>query len=137
MRYPFRTPNRRTDIYGDLWIDGSPYMGRVRVPPMPPRIALTDRTDGSVKVLSDNGTSIVLVTPTTSMRDVVIYGPFEGPYSGAFRLYLDSGSIAFEPVLDGIIYNSARILSRNGYNTTVVEITANPDGSMVQSLVTL
>lgn len=134
MKYIFRQPRRTTDIYGDLWIDGEPYLGKYRLPPMPPRIALTDRDDGSVKVLSDNGTNIVLQDPTAAMMDVIVYGPYDGPYSGNFRLYLASGVLAFEPAPG---HNSARILSRNGFNTTVVEVTANDDGSVVQSPITL
>lgn len=140
MRYVFRKPRRTTDANGDLWIDGEFYMGKYRLPPMPPRIAMTDRTTGAIKVLSDNGTNIVLQDPTSSMRDIVTYGPFDGPYSNNFRLYLNNGSLAFEVVVITSAqesYNSARILSRNGYNTTVVEVTANPDGSMVQSPVAL
>jgi hypothetical protein len=97
---------------------------------------MTDRTTGLVKVLSHTGTprGINLVERQTTWPDVTLYAAYEGPYNGNWRLYLDSGSLAFEAATD---YNSSRILTRLNFDTTVLELTAAADGSIVYTEVTL
>lgn len=108
-------------------------MGRHRVPPMPNRLALTDRTTGNVRVLghsgSPGGLSVDLVAVNANWPDVVQYGTHGGPYNQDYRLYLDNGTLAFE-FASG--YANQRILTRNGFDNIVLEITVDPgDGSVV------
>lgn len=121
--YPLAGPHYRRDELGKLWIDGQFYMGHTRTPSMPPRIALTDRVTGALRVLSDDGAgNVVLATVNSKWPDVIKYAANEGPYDGDWRLYLSNGTLAFEFKRG---YNSAKILTRNAYMTTVVQITAN------------
>ena len=128
---PFPRPRWYRDQFGDLWIDGQFYMGRMRVPSMPPRIALTDRTTGAVRVLSDDGAgTVVLAVVNSAWRDVIKYKPYEGPHYGDWKLYLNSGQLAFERDPG---YNSAKILTRRNFATSVLEIKASTTGSVVTS----
>lgn len=125
----FPKPRWYRDQFGKLWIEGQFYMGGVRTPSMPPRIAMTDRVTGAVRVLSDDGAgNVVLAAVNPSWPDVIIYEAYEGPKSGDWQLYLSGGVLAFE-FKQG--YNSAKILTRNGYLKTVVEITADGNGAVV------
>lgn len=143
--YPKRfwpAPRRRRDVYGKLWIDGEFYMGRNRVPPMPVTMALVDRVTNAKGVLSFTGTvpslSIAIIPITSAMRDVHVYAKQEGPYSGAYRLYLSNGVLAFEKVTGNVTYSSPRILTRRSFETTVLEITVNPaNGAVVYTQVDL
>lgn len=133
----FRKPHVYRDPYGYIIIDGHTFMGRNRVPPMPNRIALTDRTTGETKVLShDVGASnLVLADVTASMSDVQRYGSHGGPYSGDYRLYLDNGALAFEYAQG---YASQRILTRRAFDTTVLELTVDlTNGSVVYTQIDL
>lgn len=131
----FRTPRVRMDPYGGRWIDGEFDMGRYRVPPMPPRIGMTDRVTGLVKVLSDDGTNLVLADPTRAMPDVDLYGPYDGPYDNGYRLFLSAGVLAAE--LYPPATQSAKILTRNAFKTTVLWITVNNSGTVVYTPYTL
>lgn len=128
QRFRFPGPRFHRDVFGDLWIDGQFYMGRMRVPPMPPRIALIDRTTGETRVLSHDGANVVLEAPTARMTDIQNFGSHGGPYSGNWRLYLNSGTLAFE-YAEG--YNSAKILTRRNFDKQVLEITADDTGQVV------
>lgn len=138
----FPSPKLRRDSLGKLWIDGEFYMGRNRVPPMPITMALVDRVTGATGVLSFTGTvpslSISIIPVTSAMRDVHVYGKQEGPYSGAYRLFLSNGVLAFEKVVGNVTYSSPRILTRRSFETTVLEITVNPaNGAVVYTQVSL
>lgn len=133
----FRKPHVYRDPYGHIIIDGYTYMGRPRVPPLPNRIALTDRTTGETKVLShDVGASnLVLADVTTSMSDITHFGMHDGPYSGDYRLYLNNGTLAFEYAPG---YASSRILTRRAFDTTVLELTVDlTNGSVVYTQIDL
>lgn len=137
-RFRRRGPHRYRDEEGKLWIDGDFFMGRFRTPPMPVRIAMTDRVTGLIRVLSMTGTApgltIDLVAINARWPDVIIFGPYEGPYSGNYRLLLDNGILSFEPAID---HNSPRIFTRRNFETTVLEITAGDDGSVVYTEIEL
>lgn len=126
-----RTVRRRRDADGGLWIDGEFFMGRVRVPPMPNRLALTDRLTGEVLVLSNDDALDVAVLDDIDPRqmDVQIYGPFEGPYFGQWRIYLYDGDIFAEHVDEK--HNNAHILTRWLYHTRVLRITVDATGTVV------
>lgn len=125
---PFPRPRWYRDTYGKLWIDGQFYMGRMRVPSMPPRIGLVDRETGEFKILSHNGTEVELADRTPTMSDVHDYGMYDGPHSGDYKLYLSGGELAFEYDPG---YNSAKILTRRNFETNVLEITADEAGEVV------
>lgn len=125
-------PRRYKDAYGHLIIDGYTYMGRPRVPPMPSRLALKDRTTGQFKVLSHNAGAgaVVLANIDPKWRDVQKFGTHEGPYSGDYRLFLDNSVLAFELAPN---HSNARILTRRSFDKTVIEITAGTNGTVVST----
>lgn len=120
-------------------VDGELWMGGVRVPPMPHRTALTDRTTGEVKVLSHNEarTEIELVDVNIRWSDVYTYGPSEGPYSEGKRLFLDDGVLAFEQDLLSINSSSGLILTRRAFDRTVFQLTPDTDGSVLYTAYSL
>lgn len=126
MRYrqPWRSPRRYKDVYGHTIIDGYTYLGRNRIPPMPNRIAMRDRTTGEERVLSHDGTpgSIDLVAVDSRWSDVTHYGAHDGPYDGDYRLYLDNGTLTAEYAAGN---SSQFILTRKNFETTVLRITVN------------
>lgn len=127
------SPRRYRDAYGHLIIDGRTFMGRPRVPPMPARLALKDRTTGNFKVLSHSAGagSFVLADINPKWTDVQKFGTHEGPYSGDYRLYLDNSVLAFELAAG---FNSPKILTRRAYDKTVLEITADTNGAVVYTV---
>lgn len=129
-------PRRYKDAYGHLIIDGYTFMGRPRVPPMPNRLALKDRTTGLYKVLSHTAGagSFVLADIDPKWRDVQKFGTHEGPYHGDYRLYLDNAVLAFELAPD---HSNSRILTRRGFDKTVLEITADTNGAVVYTVYAL
>lgn len=132
---PVPRPRRYTDTDGGLWIDGEFFMGRVRVPPMPPRIALSDRATGVIKVLAHTaGMASELANVDPRWSDVIYYGKNGGPYSGDWRLYLNNGNLAFEWAPG---YSNGRILTRRNFETHVLEITADNNGNVVYTEVDL
>lgn len=132
-------PRITTDVYGRKLVDGAPYYGGVRVPPMPHRTALTDRTTGEVKVLSHNeaADTVELVDVNARWPDVHTYGPHEGPYSEGWRLYLDDGTLAFEQDLASINSANGLILTRRAFARTVLQLTPDTAGSVVYTPYTL
>lgn len=131
MRRRYRPgPRIRTDVYGHKIIDGYTYLGRNRVPPLPNRIAMRDRTTGAERVLSHNGApgSISLVAVNSRWSDVTHYGSYDGPYDGDYRLYLDNGTLSAEYAAG---HNSSFILTRKDFETTVLRVTVDQvDGSV-------
>jgi hypothetical protein len=130
-RRQVRAPRKYRDVYGNVMIDGYTFMGRNRVPPMPNRIAMRDRTTGEEKVLSHDATpgDIDLVDVNTRWSDVTHYGAHDGPYFGDYRLYLDNGTLAAEYALG---HGSQTILTRKNFETTVLKITIDQtDGTVV------
>lgn len=143
MKYN-RPIRRYRDSRGNLWINGQPYMGPVQIPPLPDRIALTDRVTGTVSVLSHTGSpgslTIALVSVDPSWSDVAKYAPREEPWvqdpaGNAYRLSLSSGVISVAP--SGIQGSSARVLTRNGSDTHVLEVSAAADGTVLYTEVDL
>lgn len=140
-RRPLPRPRRRIDQNGGLWIDGEFFMGRYRAPPMPPRIALTDRVTGEVKVLSHTAGAgaVEFVDIDPRWPDVIIYGHLQEPWyfdgTTHWRMVFSNGII--NPTASSTAGSSARILTRRGYDTTVLEITADAAGSVVYTQVEL
>lgn len=138
-RRRYHSPHVYTDPYGHRLIDGRTFMGRNRVPPMPSRMALKDRTTGVYKVLSHNGSpgalGFILTDITVQMTDVQRFGPEEGPYDGDYRLYLDNGTLAAEYAPG---HSNKQILTRRDFDTTVLRITINQvDATVVYTEVEL
>ena len=132
MRYrqKFPRPHVRRDENGYIIIDGYTYLGRPRVPPMPNRIALQDRTTGLYKVLGNTAGAgaLELMDINPQWSDVEKYGPNDGPYNENFRLYLDNGVLGSEYAAG---YNSRTILTRRDFDTSVLLITINQiDGTI-------
>jgi hypothetical protein len=123
-------PTRYRDQFGDLWIDGEMDMGRYRTPPMPNYLILTDRVTGQEMALLNNDelTAVVPTVPLTIWTSRAYFGPQEGPYSGDWRLYLSNGALAFEYAPG---YSSPMILTRNAFQPTVLQITADTNGNVV------
>lgn len=136
--YRMRSIRRYRDRYGDLWIEGRAYLGPKRIPSMPVRIALTDRVTGAVKVLSHSGSpgslAISFVDIDPSWKDVAIY-PVNGepwvldPNGVAHRLFLASGVLNVGTTATP--GNSALVLTRNGFDTHVLNITATTNNIVV------
>jgi hypothetical protein len=103
---------------------------------MPNRLALTDRITGQVLVLSSaGGATPVLEAPLPSWSDVTVYGKYDGPYYGLWRLYVANGAIFAEPVAE--IHNNALILTRWLFNITVLQLTVNSAGTVIYTPYTL
>lgn len=119
-------------------------MGKVRVPPLPQYMVMTDRADGTLWLLSYNLTdlnppadgfgriSITDVLPSTP--DKLIFGPYEGPYvqevtneqgNPIIRLLIRDGHIGYEmpnfgPGVQSL--DTARVLTRRGVANILREI---------------
>ena len=126
-------PRRYRDSYGRLNVDGELWMGGYRTPPMPHRSALTDITTGEIRVLShlEDLTEIELVEVNDRWPDVHVYGPHDGPVSNGWRLYLDGDELGFEQDLRSINQTNGLILTRRGWDRTVLQVTADTAGDMV------
>lgn len=74
-------------------------MGRIRIPPLPSAIHMTDRQTGTVYFLTRNvtATEIVLSSTPYGKTDRVFYGPHDGPYTDGHRLYVENGDLLAEP----------------------------------------
>src|SRR5687768_1103658 len=131
QRRYIRTPRIRKDTFGHTLIDGYTYMGRSRVPPLPNRIALRDRTTGEEKVLSHTtGPGVIdLVDVNSRWSDVTHYGAHDGPYDGDYRLYLDNGTLLGEYAQG---HGNQYILTRRDFDTTVLRVTVDQtDASII------
>jgi hypothetical protein len=129
------TPNFRTDDLGYTYIDGYRYIGPVRVPPLPNRIAMFDRTTGIYGVLSHSGgvgsLSLAIAAVNAAWTDIEYYGINDGPYTGDYRLYLDDGNLLAE-YAEG--FSSRIILTRKAFDTTSLRIEVDPtDGTVTTS----
>ena len=131
-RRPFKQPHIYTDELGYTYIDGYRYMGRVRVPSLPNRIAMLDRTTREYQVLSHSGAAgsllIDLVDINTNWRDVSLYGDNEGPYTGDYRIYLDNGTLAAEYAAG---YSSQTILTRRNFDNVLLRIEVDPTNGQI------
>jgi len=138
MTYRKRPIRRHLDPYGHLIIEGGTYMGPQRIPPLPNRVALTDRTTGDVRVLSHTGDpgfmTISLVQINSTWTDVTKYAAGEEPWvvgvdGATYRLFLDNG--ALNVATSGTAGASQLILTRNGFDTHVLQVSANGPGSVL------
>lgn len=96
-------------------VQGYTDLGRIRIPPLPPYIIMTDRDTGTLWLLSWNLTtasqdgkgyvSITDVIPSTP--DKLVYGPYDGPYvqeqnaaqgSPVIRLLIRGSRLGYEMV---------------------------------------
>jgi hypothetical protein len=128
--------------FGRVTWSGYTDMGRIRIPPLPKYIALTDRADGvTVWYLQHNITSppnptldglgfisISNIQPRPD-RDWVIFGPNDGPiYPGNatrpnIRLLVRGGNLGYEVMVEAnAIDNGGRILTRRGVANETREI---------------
>lgn len=121
MMTNFPRPRRFRDNLGMMLIDGESSMGKYRLPPMPPRIALTDNQTGQIKVLSHNNplTGVVLATPQNNWPDLHIYEPNDGPSRYGWTLILSNGVLSF---IQNIGAHGPAIFTRRAFDKTVIQI---------------
>lgn len=120
--------------FGRTSFSGYTDMGRIRIPPLPKWIAMTDRTTGTVWYLefrsSGDGLGYVGITDQQPRpdRDWVIFGPNDGPVIAGddthptLRLLVDNGGLGYEIAFDLGIENDGRILARQGVSSSLGEI---------------
>jgi len=94
------------------WTD----LGRVRIPPLPVGVVLTDRSSGTEYLLSHtSGGAVDLVTPVPSAWRGRVQGPYDGPVvqsaAGPLRLYVEGGVLGYELGPEGA--NQGRVLTRS------------------------
>lgn len=132
-RRPWPGPHKYTDELGYTYYDGYLYMGRTPIPPLPPRVAMTDRTSGDLSVLSHSGSpgslTINLIPVLPSYTDVQTYGPYEGPYIGHWRLYLDGSVILAERVIEP--HSNSIISTRRNNDRTMLRLGIDGDDGSV------
>lgn len=88
-------------------VKGFTDLGTVRVPPLPTRIVLIDRADGTFYALLHDGTSsdrIALdsLASRTSGDDIRIFAAFDGPVINApnpHRLLVRNGALGYEEMV--------------------------------------
>lgn len=149
------------------WSNGRPAfwygytdLGKPRVPPLPQRIILTDRADGTRWLLTFNLTpstsdgyghiSITDTIPRSFDQDYFEYGAYDGPYvpgsGGGARLLVRSGRLGFDdgPIPQGISDdNQGRIFARvglqRGFREIIIPSTwkAGQDNTLAWSPVTV
>lgn len=100
---------------------------RVKIPPLPKYIALTDRADGKVWYLSHSltvpypdGLGLISLNDQQpfSIIDWVIYGPYDGPVipsdgvQPSCRLLVRGGLLGYEPIAD--VVSSGPVFTRRG-----------------------
>lgn len=102
-------------------------MGPPRIPPQAQFIVMTDSSTGTRYLLTHDGVSAAVELSTTlpTGRDVVIYGPYEGPYlNGNVRLRIAGGVLFGEELaLTADKEYRQRVLARLGNSNTYVEVT--------------
>lgn len=120
-------------------VHGYTDIGRIRIPPLPQYIVMTDRADGTRWLLTynlsegpdgDGRISITDMLPSTP--DVLLFGPYDGPYLDGtdqqgrpiIRLLIRSGRLGYEQVMIQGITSIAnvRILTRLGLSHIFREI---------------
>lgn len=121
-------------------------MGQARIPPIPPRIIMTDRADGSQWLLSYNTTlypyldglgAVSINNVFTVCPNNTIYGAYEGPVlAGApfeIVLFIRNGTLGFDYEPSGVANqdrNQARIMATlglaNSYRELVIPTPFNP-----------
>lgn len=139
MRRYLPHPRITKDAYGHTLIDGYTYMGRQAIPPLPNRIAMTDRITGDERVLSHTGSvgtlTLDLVAVNPAWLNVTTYGPHEGPYTGNWRLYLENGTLVAEATI--LPHGNQRVLTRLANQRTMLDITVDVDGNIVYTELTV
>ena len=121
--------------FGRVTWSGYTDMGKIRIPPLPKWIAITDRQDGTVWYLefvsSQDGLGYVGINTTTPRpdRDWVIFGPNDGPIitgddtHPSLRLLVRGGVLGYEiNTLDQGLSNDGRILARQGVSKNLGEL---------------
>lgn len=140
-RRPLPKPHVYRDAYGDLYIDGYQFHGKQRIPPMPNRIAMTERDSKQLFVLSHTGTSpaltLDLVAVDPKWTDVTTFGVNDGPYVGNWRLYLNNGTLFAEAVDPANVLSNMRVLTRKGFESTMLDITVNNNGTVIYTELTV
>ena len=115
---------RRVAGYTDL--------GLPQFPAVPTGTVFTDRTSGSLYLLShDSGTDIVVLeSPPPATWHGRAFGPLEGPVlpspAGLLRLYVDGAALLYELAPANFAgRRDARVLTRNfSENKIIYEVTA-------------
>jgi hypothetical protein len=104
-------------------------MGRVRIPPLPQNIVMTERFTGIKYFLTHTGSAgslaLNLSTSIPITPDTTVYGPYDGPYvTGDVRLYIQSATLQAEPIAPGSItaYGSQRVLTRRSNERRFLQI---------------
>jgi hypothetical protein len=118
--------NQRKIIYG--YMD----FGPIQIPPLPPRIVMTDRGTGELLWLTYIGTdpefAVILTDEWTNGPDITFYDEFDGPYlgNGRARLYAENGALDAEDVLDYPYINQAPVYIRRDNNPPFLRIEVPP-----------
>lgn len=116
--------------FGRVQHSGYTDMGRIRIPPLPKWIGLTDRSTGVVWYLSHNiaspgldGLGYISINDQQPRpdRDWVIFGPYDGPELAGdathpnIRLLVRGGYLGYEIFDDGASRdNGGQLLTRRG-----------------------
>lgn len=120
--------------FGRVTWSGYTDLGRIRIPPLPKWIALTDRADGTVWYLefktTQDGLGYIGINTQQPRpdRDWVIFGPYDGPVITGddthpdLRLLVRGGDLGYEIDHDQGHANDARIMARQGVSSNLGEI---------------
>lgn len=121
-------------------INGYLDMGKIRIPPLPEQIVMTDRADGTLWLLSHNNTIlsddrygyISINSAFDTRNDVVIYPAYEGPLVLAgdppettIRLLIRGALLGYEtePFIRGIgLRSQAGFYTRKGVSSETRKI---------------
>lgn len=143
MTYPRNMPRPHfyRDQYGRLYIDGLLFMGKHRIPPMPNHIIMRDRFDDESLSLSHTGSpgtlTLDLITPNDRWTDISVFGPYDGPYVGNFRLYIENNVLLAEAVNPDTKHGNLRVLTRKNFERTMLEIGVDANGAITTTELTV
>lgn len=100
---------------------------RVRIPPLPQQIIMTDRADGTLWLLSYSGDFVSINNVFSARNDTTIYGPYDGPILADgdrvdCKLLIRGGYLGYEAELAPPNRSQARVMARMGVARIFQEI---------------
>lgn len=100
---------------------------RVRIPPLPQQIIMTDRDDGTLWLLTYSGDHIAINSVFNARNDTTTYGPYDGPIlsdgeHNDVRLLVRGGYLGYEADPAPPNRFQARVMARLGVSRTFFEI---------------